>query len=147
MKTQTIRKSVRINTSKEKVWKVLTNDQLTRLWYACFSAGTYADTDWKEGSKVMFIDNTRSGIIGRITTNRPNEVLAMEYTGMVADGREDYDSDMANSVKGGKEIYRLSQQNGHTELSVECDMSDEMYDEMNRLWDTAVVKIKELAES
>jgi uncharacterized protein YndB with AHSA1/START domain len=147
MKTQTIKKTVHINAPGEKVWKVLTDDQLTRAWYSSFSEGTYADTDWKEGSKAVFTDNTHNGMIGRVTANKPNEVLAMEYTGIVTDGREDYESELARSVRGGREIYRLSQHDGHTDLSVECDMSEQMYEEMNRLWDKAVIKIKELAES
>jgi uncharacterized protein YndB with AHSA1/START domain len=147
MQTKTIKKSVHINAPGEKVWKVLTDDQLTRAWYALFSEGIYADTDWKEGSKAVFMDKTHNGLISRVTSSKPNEVLAIEYTGIVTDGSEDYNSDLANAVKGGKEIYRLSHQNGHTDLSVECDLSEQMYDEMNRTWDKAIVKIRELAES
>ena len=146
MNRQTIRRSVRIKAPGEQVWKVLTDDDMTRRWYAVFSEGTRADTDWKEGSKVVFSDDSQDGIVGKIVSSKPNLLLSLEYTGMVFKGREDYDSDMARSVQGGKETYRLVQENGHTNLYIECDMSEEMFEPMNRLWDDALKIIKSLSE-
>ena len=33
---KTIKKSIEIKASKEKVWEVLTEDKYTRIWYADF---------------------------------------------------------------------------------------------------------------
>lgn len=51
---RTIEKSIKINAPKEKVWEVLVNNDLNQTWYAVFSEGTFAETDWKIGSKVIF---------------------------------------------------------------------------------------------
>jgi uncharacterized protein YndB with AHSA1/START domain len=147
MNKKTIEKTIDIHAPKERVWQVLQADELTRLWYAIFSEGTHAETDWKQGSRVVFRDASNSGMLGRIAESRPNEFLAIEYDGMVGeDGKEDYDSAMANEMKGGRETYQLSATGDHTNLAVSCDMSEQWYEPMSAAWDKAMVKIKELSE-
>ena len=146
MKKQTIKKSVAINASKEKVWDVLTNDRMNRIWYAEFSEGSHAETNWNEGSKAIFKDDSNCGLIGQVVSNHPNELLSVEYSGVLTAGKEDYESDEAVQVKGGREVYQLTQKNGVTQLDVACDMAESYYDQMNVMWDKAMVKIKELAE-
>ena len=145
MKTKTIKKSLEISAPKENVWDVLINDKFTRAWYAVFSQGTHAETDWKVGSKATFTDDSHSGLIGKIIENKPNEILSIEYEGMVVDGLEDYDSEIARSIKGGREIYQLSGNNSSTHLSISCDMSEDYFESMSLAWDKALLKISELA--
>ena len=142
-----IEKTLHINAPKEKVWDVLVNDKLNRIWYAEFSEGTYAETDWKAGSKVKFIDKTNNGLVGRITESKPNESLILEYEGQVLNGEEDYESDNAKAMKGGRESYKLSSENGSTQLDIRGDMDESFYEEMAGAWDKALQKIKELAEA
>lgn len=143
---QTIKKTVAVNAPKEKVWDVLLQDNFNRLWFAAFSEGTYADTDWQLGSKVKFIDNSNSGLIGEVVVNRPYEVISVEYTGVVEAGEEDYESPAAKAMQGSRETYRLTQKEGVTTLAIESDMAEEYFDMMAAAWDTALEKIKELAE-
>jgi len=147
MKEHTIKKSIDINTPKEIVWDVLLNDKFTRNWYAEFSEGTYAETDWREGSKAVFTDNSNCGLISKVIVNKPFEIISMEYLGMVVNGVEDYDSEVAQSVKGGFETYRLSEKNDVTRLSIECDMSEDMFESMSHAWEKALQKIKNLSEA
>ncbi len=144
---KTIYDSITINASPQKVWEVLLDDSYTKIWYAIFSEGTYAITDWKVGSKAIFTDASNSGLIGKILTNKPAEELTMEYEGVLTDGKEVYDSDGAASVKGGKEKYFLSGDDTETQLSIECDMNAAMYEFMRTAWQKALQKIKALAES
>src|SRR5687768_15774224 len=125
MNKQTIKKTIIIKAPGNQVWNVLTDDDLTRRWYAAFSEGTHAETDWKEGSKVLFTDNTNNGLIGTIAGSKPGELLSIAFTGVVVKGKEDYESELAKSVRGGKETYRLIQENGHTNLYIECDTSED----------------------
>jgi uncharacterized protein YndB with AHSA1/START domain len=147
MKLETIKKSIEINASKEKVWDVLLNDKFTRIWYAAFSEGSHADTDWKVGSKALFTDNTRSGLVGKVLTNQPHEIISLEYEGLVNDGIEDYESDIAKFVKGGLETYRLSEKNGVTHVSISCDMGMDYFESMSEAWEKGLQKVKELAEA
>ena len=139
-------KSVDIKAPKEKVWDVLLNDKFTRIWYAEFSEGSHAETDWTPGSKAIFTDNTGNGLVGKVVVNKPNEILSVQYQGMMRNGIEDFESDESKSVKGGHETYLLSQKDGNTKLSIECDMSEELFESMSKLWDKALQKIKQLSE-
>lgn len=146
-KMKTIKKEIEISAPREKVWAVLLEDAYNRDWYSLFSEGTTAQTDWIEGHKVSFTDKSNNGIIGKIARKKPYEKLSFVYDGLVLNGTEDYDSDMAKAMKGAEETYRLSDNDGKTVLSVSCDMDDDHYDEMDRKWETALQRISELAHA
>lgn len=146
MKTEKIKKSISISAPAEKVWEVLTDDQYTRMWYAEFSEGTYAETDWKEGSKAVFKDTKGNGLVGKIVLNRPPEALSVEYEGIVNAHVEDYKSSEAQQIRGGHENYFLTESDGITMLSIESDMSPEYIEPMSLMWDKALLKIKDLSE-
>jgi uncharacterized protein YndB with AHSA1/START domain len=142
---KTIKKTFSIHAPKEKVWEVLFADKYTKKWYAEFSEGSSALTDWKQGSKVIFKDHTGGGMVGRIVTNIPNELLSIKFDGVISKHKEDYDSDFAKQFKGAKETYSLKQKNGAIEVTVESDISEELYDTMSESWDRAIKKIGQLA--
>ncbi|MBC7829774.1 MAG: SRPBCC domain-containing protein [Chitinophagaceae bacterium] len=146
MKTLPIKKSIELSAPKEIVWDVLLDDDCTRAWYAEFSEGTHAKTDWKVGSKAIFTDNTKSGMVAKVVQNIPGEILSMEYQGIVVNDIEDYEGEIAQAVKGGREIYQLTEKNGKTTLSIECDMGEDFYESMSEAWDRALQKIKQLSE-
>lgn len=143
--TKAIQKSVEIPASPARVWEVLTQDRHTRNWYAEFSPGSHAQTDWKEGSKAIFTDDSSSGngLVGIVTESRPGEKLSLEYHSMLVNGRED--KEMSERVKGTRESYTLSGDDTHTRLDIYCDMDEEYFDSMSGAWDRALQKIKELA--
>ena len=142
-----IEKSIELNASPEKVWKVLTEDHYVRQWYVPFMEGSYAETDWKQGSKVVFKDGAGSGMIGHIIENVPNKSLVVEFDGMMINNKEDYESKEAREAKGQKEAYRLTSNGNTTRLDVETGMTEEMYDMISVAWDKALQLIKRLAES
>lgn len=144
---KTIQKTKQIRAPKEKVWNVLLEDAYNRIWMAEFMEGSHAKTDWIVGHKVRFLDNDNNGIVGRILTKQPYDAIEMEYDGEVRNGEDDFDSDMAKAMKGSRENYYLSEENGITTLRVEVDMGDDWYDMMSLAWDKALVKIDELAIS
>ena len=142
-----INKSIDINASKEKVWDVLTKDDMTRSWYKAFNTGAYAETDWKQGSKVIFKDGTENGMIGKIVASIPGKIISTEFEGMLVNGVEDYDSQDAKNIKGYKETYHISGEGNKSTLSIEQETSDEYGDMMQTMWDKALLLIKQLAES
>jgi uncharacterized protein YndB with AHSA1/START domain len=144
---KTIRKSIEIDAPKEKIWDVLMQDTYNRDWYAIFSPGSYAITDWQLGSKVVFTDDSGGGIIGRIIVYDPNESLSIEYYGILTDNKEDFESQNAQIFKGAHETYHLTSKADKTNLDIAVDMSDEMFDMMSKAWDEALLKIKSLAEA
>lgn len=143
---KTIQKSILIRASKEKLWDVLTLEQYTKDWYSVFSPGSYAVTDWKTGSKALFLDQSNNGMAARIAESIPGKSLIVEYTGVVYDGKEDLDSAMAQQYKGGRETYRLTEENGATRLDISSDMDENMFDMMSDKWEKAFERLKDLAE-
>lgn len=143
---QTIKKQVHINAPKENVWNVLVQDKFNSIWYEEFCPGTHAQTDWKEGSKVVFTNTSGEGIAGKIIESKPGEALSIEFTGFVKGGMEDYESEEAQKVKDTHESYVLTETNGATLLHIESDMPPEHFEAMSQAWDRALQKIKSLAE-
>jgi len=147
MGTRTITKSIDIDASPERVWDVLLDDATYRQWTAEFMAGSYAETDWQEGSTVRFLDPSGSGLLAHIAASRHPELVDIEYDGLVADGKDDTESDHAREYRGSRETYRLSRTPSGTHLDISADMAEQYYDDMVAAWDRALAKAKALAEA
>ena len=109
-------------------------------------AGSYAETDWQEGSTVRFLDPSESGMLAHIVASRRPELVDIEFDGLVADGKDDTESDHAREYRGSRETYRLTRTPNGTHLDVSADMVEQYYDDMAAAWDRALVKVKSLAE-
>src|SRR5687768_8654039 len=104
-----------INAPKEKVWNALWNPDKYREWTAIFSEGSTVKTDnWKEGSKVLFLDAKGSGMVSKVAANHPNEFMSFEHQGVVLDGKEFTDEEHTKGWAGALENYTLKGQNGNT---------------------------------
>jgi hypothetical protein len=144
---KTIRKSIEINVSKEKIWDALMQDAYTKDWYGIFNPGTYALTDWQLGSKAVFANDSENGIIGRTIIHDPYELLSIEYYGVLNHNNEGFENKETQIFKGAHETYGLSSKEHTTMLNIEVDMSDGLFDIMSKSWDEALLKIKNLAEA
>ena len=138
--------SILIDASPEKIWKVLWDDETYRKWTSAFAEGSYAETDWRQGSKVIFTDGKGSGMVSRIAENKPNEFMSIEHLGMLKDGVEDTTSDAVKAWAGAHEDYTLKKINGKTELIVDMDVNEEYKDMFSTMWPKALQNVKELAE-
>ena len=139
--------STSINAPREKVWKVLWNDDSYREWTNAFTEGSYAKTDnWKEGSKVLFLSPAGEGMVSTVAKNKPNEFMSFKHLGVVKNGVEDTESESVKGWEGAMENYRLTDENGKTKLEVDMDSTDEFKDYFEKTWPVALEKVKELAE-
>ena len=137
---------ITIHAPAEKVWNTLWDDETYQLWTAPFSEGSRAETDWKKGSKVLFVNEKGEGMVASIAENIPNKYLSIEHLGIIKDGVEDRDSEKVKAWAGAHENYTLKNVDGHTELTVEMDITDEYKDMFAEVWPKALDKLKELAE-
>ncbi len=85
-----IQKSITIQAPKEVVWDVLLQDESYRKWTVAFSEGSYAETDWQEGSRVLFKDGSGHGLVSKIRVHKPNEYISIEHLGVIKDGVESF---------------------------------------------------------
>ncbi len=137
---------VSIDAPREKVWNILWNDASYREWTSVFGEGSRVETDWKKGSKVLFMGSSDEGMVSRIEENIPNEFMSFMHLGMIKDGVEDVSSDKVKTWAGAMENYTLKNVNGRTELTVDLDVNDDYKNHMQDAFPKAVNKVKELAE-
>lgn len=143
--------NIEINASRAKVWDVLFGKETYPLWTTVFSEGSKVETDWKKGSKALFIDESNRGMVSRIAENVPEEFMSIEHLGMYDNGIEDYESEHVKMWAGAKENYTLTDVNGKTHLHIymqmdESEKNKEMIDMFADMWPRALAKVKELAE-
>ena len=138
---------ITIDASREKVWDVLWNDDTYPIWTAPFSPGSKAETDWQEGSKILFLDASDRGMVSRVKENRANEYMGIEHLGYYNKGVEDFDSPEVKSWAGSTENYTLLTIDGKTELTVDSDISPDHKEMFESIWPKALEKVKELSEN
>jgi hypothetical protein len=139
-------KNIVIEASKEKVWDALLDHENFKKWASVFHEGSYAETDWKEGSKVRFLGPEGVGMTSRIARHRPNKEIIIEHLGIIKDNKEDLESDQAKKWKG-IESYRVEEQGKKTELEISVDLPPDEVDWFRGKWDEALQKVKEIAEA
>jgi len=136
-----------INAAPEKIWNVLWNDDTYRKWTSAFAEGSYAQTDWKEGSKALFLDGSGRGMVSRIEKSKPYEYMSIEHLGEISDGVEDTSSERVKDWAGAHENYTLKKIDGKTELSVDMDINDEFKEMFAKIWPVALENVKRLSEN
>lgn len=138
---KTLKFDITINASPQEVWPQLWNDVSYRKWSAVFHEGSYAETDWKEGSKVKFIGTTGDGMFSKIKNNEPNKKMTFEHLGSIMDGKE-----IPSEWAGAIEEYILNENNDKTVLNISVDIIEKYEDYFLKTFPLALQKIKELSE-
>lgn len=137
---------IKINAPAKKVWQVLWNDATYRKWTSVFSEGSHAVSDWKEGSKIQFLDTKGSGMYSVIESLKPNEYMAFKHLGEVKDFKEQPDTKETNSWKGAMETYLMKEEDGITTLYLKSDSNEEFEGYFKDTFPKALALIKTLAE-
>lgn len=138
--------TTQINASKERVWDSLWEDQNYRYWTSVFAEGSSAESDWQEGSRILFGDGKGSGMISKIARKIPNEFMSFEHLGEIKDGVEDFATAEEKGWAGALENYTLREEGGTTTLTVELDYNEEFAGYFQDTFPKALEKVKELAE-
>lgn len=138
--------STTINASPQKVWDIITGKDTYSQWTAPFSEGSCVETDWKKGSKALFLDGKGSGMVSEIVESIPGKFLSIHHLGEVKDGVEDPTTYQGEEWGNALENYTLKEVDGKTLWLVEMDMNEQYVQYMNDTWPLALNKVKELAE-
>ena len=138
---QKVQCSIAISAPRELVWRILWDDATYRQWTSVFTEGSHAVTDWKEGSKVLFLGPNGDGMYSIIAKNTPLQFMSFQHLGEIKNNVE-----VAKEWAGATENYTLSDQVGGTLLLVEMDTLPEFEAYFSGTFPKALAKIKEICE-
>ena len=138
--------STTIQAPKDLVWRTLLEDETYREWTSAFQEGSYAVTDWKPGSKALFLAPDGSGMVSRVAEHRPNEFLSLEHLGVLKEGIEDTESEEVRKWAGARENYTLTENRGVVSLRIDMDTVEEYQKIFEEAWPKALATLKDLSE-
>lgn len=144
MKKQTY--EITINNTKQRVWDVLWADDTYRKWTSAFSPESSAQSDWNEGSRIVFGDGSGNGMYSVIEKLDAPNTMIFRHLGEICDGVEKPfapDTGFANSL----EEYHLTDENGGTKVTVLMDMSESYQEFFDGAFPEALGILKELSEA
>jgi hypothetical protein len=143
---KTLHFSIDIAAPRKKVWKTLWDDATYREWTSVFSEGSFAESDWKEGSKILFLDPSRNGMSSIIEKSIPDTEMKFRHVTEVKDGKEVPAEGKIKEWSGATESYFLEGGEGVTKLKVELETTDEYADHFKDIFPKGLQKVKELSE-
>jgi uncharacterized protein YndB with AHSA1/START domain len=138
--------SITINANPQKVWDIITSKETYDQWTKVFAEGSTVETDWKKGSKALFLDGKGNSMVSEIAESIPGKFLSIHHLGEVKDGVEDPTTYQGEEWGDALENYTLKEVDGKTVWLVEMDMNEEYAQYMEDTWPLALAKVKELAE-
>lgn len=132
-------KSTRINANPKEVWDIVIQPNDT--WGLAFGGGATAETDWKEGSPIIWKDLSNNiGANGVVEVHQPEKYLQLHYYDEVYPKAGDKPGDYF-------EKYSVSRENGESVLTVDIGRISRREMEFHgKMWEQALGMIKRLAE-
>lgn len=135
-----------INAPANKVWFALWDNLYYMKWTSAFSEGSYAVSEWKQGSKVHFLAPSGDGIYGNIDLMVKYEKMHFRQEGVIKDFKEQPADDETRLWSGAMEKYELAESGGITVLTVYLETLESYADEFNNKFPVALDLVKHSAE-
>ena len=139
--------SIDIKAPKEKVWYSLWDDDNYENWTTAFCEGSFTISDWKEGSKIYFLDPNGSGMSSKVSIHKPFDTMSFNHIGELKHFKELPLTEETKSWSGSEERYDLTENNGITTVTASVDIVEKFADYFNGTFPKALQKVKEIAES
>jgi uncharacterized protein YndB with AHSA1/START domain len=132
-------KSIRINASLKYIWNIVLNPD--NQWGLAFGGGATAETDWKEGSPIIWRDiQNNIGANGIVEVHQPEEYLQLHYY-------DDVEPKPGATLGHYYEKFSIVADKDQYILSVEVGkIAKSDVPSHQTMWDRAISIIKELAE-
>jgi uncharacterized protein YndB with AHSA1/START domain len=132
-------KSIRISASLKDIWNIILNPD--NQWGLAFGGGATAETDWKEGSPIIWRDTLNNiGANGIVEVHQPEAYLQLHYY-------DDVQPKPEATLGDYYEKYSVVSDKNECLLSIEIGkMAKSDIPLHQSMWDRALNIIKELAE-
>lgn len=142
-----LRYSININASKERVWNVMLDHETYQEWTRPFSPNSLYEGEWKESTYIKFIDVNRGGTKAYLEEVRPFDYIRAKHVAVInKDGGEDTVSDAAKKWVGTTETYTFNSVAGGTELLVETETHEDYEKMFNNCFPQALNVLKTICE-
>lgn len=141
---KTLKHTIAINASKQKVWKTLWDDTTFRDWANLIDEGTYMKGTLKEGQPIEFISSVNGfGVTSLVEKLIPNEFISFRHS---SDTQDTGANTRDNEWTGGTESYALAEKNGVTTLTMSNEVPPEQEKTFSERLPKALERIKILSE-
>lgn len=134
--------SIEIQAPKEKVWEALWKDENYRNWTSVFMEGSYAESDWQQGSKIHFLSPDKNGMYGIIEKLVPYEKMYFLHQGEIKNGQEQDATYGEDAI----ERYDLDENAGVTSLTASMNAPEEYIGYFANTFPKALEKVKKISE-
>lgn len=138
--------SVIIHAPVKNVWNVMLEPDTYTQWTQAFFEGSYYQGKWEQGEKILFLAPNGDGMVAIIETCKPHELISIKHIGYIREGKEDTESEEVQSWAPAYEIYRFTENSGTTEVTIEQEVTPEHEEVMQKCWQQALDKVKQLCE-
>lgn len=137
--------STHIIATKERVWDILWNPETYPAWTQVFSEGSQMKADWREGGKVLFVDQSNEGMSSEIATLIPYQRVSFRHLGFYKNGAEDRETAQKEGWSDALETYTLTEKDGGILLAAELETNNIHADYFEKTFPQALKLVKELA--
>ena len=139
VESETFTKSIRIKASLKDIWHIVLNPD--NQWGLAFGGGATAETDWKEGSPIIWRDlQNNIGANGVVEVHQPEKYLQLRYY-------DDVRAKPGASLGTYYEKFMVVSDRDDNILSVEIGkMAKRDIPSHQKMWDRAIGIIRDLAE-
>lgn len=141
-----IRFSTTIAAPVSKVFATTLDPQAYRQWTSAFAEGSYYEGTWEPGQRIRFLSPSGDGMISEVAEYRPNEFVSVRHLGVIRNGVEDTDSELARSWAPAYENYAFRPVPEGTEVVIEQDVTEEFERYLAEAWPKALQRLKDLCE-
>ncbi|WP_423363076.1 SRPBCC family protein [Mycoplasma sp. P36-A1] len=137
-----IHKEIILISAPEIIWNVLTEKTNYEKWTSIFAPSSTFIGEMKLNEQLIFTNGQGSGLVAKVTEFAPYKKIVFSFIGEL-ENNEVVTKDYYNGVV---EEYTIIQQQDKCLLQVDIDILDLYFEDMNKMWDQAIIKIKELVE-
>ena len=134
-----------------KVYQTMLEKEGYRQWTSVFNPTSDYEGSWNKGDKISFIgvnkDGKKEGMVGLIKENIPQKFVSIEYIGMLDGEQEVTEGPGVEDWIGNYENYTFSGNNGHSTVTVDVDVHEQMSDYFKTTYPKALEKLKEICEA
>ena len=144
----TLKHSIIINATPEKVWQSLWDSENYKKWTKPFMEGSYYEADnLAEGGKVHFLTPSGDGMYSVIDSMKENQYMAFKHLGEVKNFKEMPLTDETKAWSGSMETYTLNKISEGTELVTTVETVKQYVDSMEKAFPQALQEVKIISET